>query len=204
APAPATAPAPAAHGVPAEVNQCAGRDRCYDAGSFIAELGQLTAGSEGRHHVLRSVVKFRNMSAQPLILMYKGSTSGATDNLGNRYYFGHASTVDMSVEGIPTFQGRGADASFMLSPGQSRDARFTVIRFNAQNQQLGTSFNQDMSILLVEPLPGNQARIGREFAVSFHDLSVGQTDNARAAGNAVAGEAAKRLLDALRNRGKKP
>jgi hypothetical protein len=203
APAPAPMTAPAAHEVPLETDQCAGRARCYGAGTFVAEVTQLTAGVEGRHHVLRSVVRFRNMSAQPIILGYKGTSSGATDNLGNRYYYGRAGTHDVSVQGMGTLEGGGADAQFQLAPGQSREARFSTIRFNVGNQQLGTSFNEDMSIVLLEPLPSGQIRMGREFAVSFHDLTSGTGDAARAAGNAAAGQAAKALIDAFRNRGKK-
>ena len=201
---PLTAPAPASQGVPLEADQCAGRPRCYSAGTFIAEVTQITAGVEGRHHVLRSVVRFRNMSNQPIILGYKGTSSGATDNLGNRYYYGRAGTHDVSVQGMEILEGRGANAQFQLAPGQSRDARFATIRFDVGGKQLGTSFNEDMTVVLLEPLPGNQIRVGREYAVSFHDLTVGAGDNTRAAGNAAAGEAAKRLLDAFRNRGKKP
>jgi hypothetical protein len=211
APAPAgepmTAPAPASQGVPLEADQCAGRQRCYSAGTFIAEVSQLTAGTEGRHHVLRSVVRFRNMSAQPIIIAYKAGTGGATDNLGNRYYYGRPSTHDLSAQGIGIVEGRNADPQFQLAPGQSRDARFSTIRFEVGGKQLGTSFNEDLTIVLLEPLPGNQIRVGREFAVSFHDLTSGGAagaDNVRAAGNAAAGEAAKKLFDAFRNRGKKP
>ncbi|HEV7993739.1 MAG TPA: hypothetical protein VGP25_18070 [Gemmatimonadaceae bacterium] len=208
APAPAgeplTAPAPASQGVPLEADQCAGRPRCYSAGTFVAEVSQMTAGVEGRHHVLRSVVRFRNMSNQPIILGYKGTSSGATDNLGNRYYYGRAGTHDVSVQGMEILEGRAANAQFQLAPGQSREARFATIRFEVGGKQIGTSFNEDMTIVLLEPLPGNQIRVGREFAVSFHDLTSGAGDNARAAGNAVAGEAAKKLFDAFRNRGKKP
>lgn len=208
APAPAggesmTAPAPAAQGVPLEADQCAGRQRCYGAGTFVAEVTQLTAGVEGRHHVLRSVVRFRNMSSQPIILGYKATSSGASDNLGNRYYYGRAGTHDVSVQGMPILEGRGADPSFQLAPGQSREARFTTIRYEVGGKQIGTSFNEDLTVALLEPLPGNQIRMGRDFAVSFHDLTVGTGDNARAAGNAAAGEAAKKLFDAFRNRGKK-
>jgi hypothetical protein len=205
--APLTAPAPATQGVPLEGDQCAGRQRCYGAGTFVAEVTQLTAGVEGRHHLLRSVVRFRNMSAQPIILAYKAGSVGATDNLGNRYYYGRASTHDMSSQGIGLVEGRNADPQFQLAPGQSREARFASIRFEVGNKQLGTSFNEDLTIMLLEPLPGNQIRVGREFAVSFHDLTPGGAagvDNVRAAGNAAAGEAAKKLLDALRNHGKKP
>jgi hypothetical protein len=199
-----TAPAPAPQALPGEVDHCAGRSRCYSAGTFVAEVGQLTAGVEGRHHVLRSTIRFRNMSSQPIILAYKPSTNGATDNLGNRYYYGRAGTYDNSVQGMGKVERGNADAQFVLSPGQSRDARVSVIRFEVWNKQLGTSFTEDMGVVLLEPLPSGQIRAGREYAMSFRDLTVGAGDDAHAAGNAVANEAAKRLFDAIKNRKKKP
>jgi hypothetical protein len=197
------APAPAAYAPPEEVDHCAGKSRCYSAGTFVAEVGQLTAGVEGRHHVLRSTIRFRNMSSQPIILAYKPSTNGATDDLGNRYYYGRAGTHDNSVQGMGKVEGGGADAQFVLSPGQSRDARVNLIRFEVWNKQLGTSFTEDMGVVLLEPLPSGQIRVGREYAMSFRDLTVGAGDNARATGNAVANQAAQRLLEALKNRNKK-
>ena len=199
APAPATSGADAAAMAP-EADLCAGRARCYSAGTFIAEVTQLTAGVEGRHHVLRSVIRFRNASAQPIIIAYKPSTSGATDNLGNRYLFGRPGTHDVSVQGMGMVERGGADAQFVLTPGQSREARFSVIRFEVWNKQLGTAFNQDLSVVLLEPLPSGQIRVGREFALSFHDLTPG---GPAPSGNALANDAAKKLFEAIRNRNKK-
>jgi hypothetical protein len=195
-----TAPAPAAEGgaspAPA-TDACAGRTRCYDAGTFVAEIGAFTAGVEGRHHVLRSVVRIRNRSAVPIILAYKPTTSGATDDLGNRYAWGRPGTYDTSVQGIGMVQRGGADPQFSLAPGQSRDARFTLIRYEVRGKQLGTAFDQDFSLVLLEPLPSGQIRAGREFTVTLRGVAPG------AAGNAAVNEAAHRLLDVLRGR-KKP
>jgi hypothetical protein len=201
-----TAPAAAAAAIGAEVDQCAGRVRCFGAGTFVAEVAHIAGSVEGnrRYHVLRSTIRFRNMSAQPVILAYKAGTSGVTDNLGNRYYWGTSGTYDNSVTGIGKVEGNKADPQFALAPGQTREARFTLYSKDASARQLGTSFTQDLSVVLLEPLPSGQIRVGREFAISFRDLTLGGSAAPRAAGNALAGEAAKQLLEAMRNRGKKP
>jgi hypothetical protein len=197
----APAPAPEVADAAPSTDACAGRDRCYDAGTFVAEVGNFTAGVEGRHHVLRSVVRIRNRSAVPIILAYKPSTSGATDNLGNRYYWGRSGTYDTSVQGIGLVQRGSADPQFSLAPGQSRDARFTQIRYEVGNKQLGTAFDQEFSVVLLEPLPSGQIRAGREFAVTLHGVAPG-AGAGNAAGNAAVNAAARKLFDAIRG-GKK-
>lgn len=52
------------------------------------------------HHVVRFNVRFRNMTNQPLSLGYKASTSKATDNFGNPYYWGRPGTHDTNSSGI--------------------------------------------------------------------------------------------------------
>ncbi len=198
APAPALAP-PAAGGVPSEADQCRGRPRCFGAGTFVAEVVQIIASNESRHHVLRSTIRVRNMAAQPIILAYKATTSGITDNLGNHYYWGRAGTYDMSVSGIGKVEGSRVDPQFQLAPGESREIRFSTIRYDAARLEHGTVFTEELSLVLLEPLPSGQVRVGREFAVSFRDIAVGAGDAARQAGTS----AAQRILDAMR-KPKKP
>jgi hypothetical protein len=190
----ATMPAP----LPPEVDQCAGKTRCYGTGPFVAEVAQFTTSTEGnrKYHVLRTNVKVRNVSSQPIILAYKATSDGATDNLGNRYYWGTAGTYDMSVSGIGKVEGRNADPQFVLAPGESRTATFSLVRRDANGRELGTSWTQDLTLVQLEILPSNQVRVGREYAVSFRDLSPGGAD----AGNA----AAQKLFNAVRSKIGKP
>jgi hypothetical protein len=188
--------------LPPEVDLCAGKTRCYGAGPFVAEVAQFTTSTEGnkKYHVLRTNLKVRNVSSQPIILAYKATTDGATDNLGNRYYWGTAGTYDMSVTGIGKVEGRNADPQFMLAPGESRTATFSLVRRDANGRELGTSWTQDLTLVQLEILPSKQVRVGREYAVSFKDLSSGGSDAANAAGQ----QAGKKLFDAVRSRLGKP
>ena len=106
----------------------------------------------------------------------------------------------MSSAGIGRAEGANVDAQFQLAPGQSREAKFSVIRFEGARAEHGTVFNEDLSVLLVETLPSGQVRVGREFAISFHDMSAsGGSQPAVQAGVS----AAQRLIEAMRGK-KKP
>ncbi|MEP7002359.1 MAG: hypothetical protein ABI969_17855, partial [bacterium] len=139
-----------------------------------------------------------NTSSEPIILAYKATTSGVTDNLGNRYYYGRPSSHDMSASGIGKVEGNNADPQFALAPGESRSATFAVIRFDARGTQIGTSFTHGLTLSQLEILPSHQIRVGRDYAVSFRDLSNTGGDQAKAAGNA----AAAKLIDVFRKKGR--
>lgn len=203
APLPSSPAAAAANSpLPADVDQCAGKARCYGAGPFVAEVEQVTATTEGnkRYHVLHMNVRVRNVSQQPMILAYKATSGLALDNLGNRYYWGHAGGPDNSAAGIGKVEGSNADPQFQLAAGEGRTAQFTVVRFDANGREIGTSFTYDLTLTQLEVLPSRQIRVSRDYAVSFKDLGSNAADQGRAAGNA----AASRLIDALRKKVGKP
>ena len=172
----AVAPAPTepAAPPPEPVDNCLGRSRCYDAGSFSVEVGRLTASIVGgRHHVITFAVKIRNMSTQPIILGYRDGSNSGTDDLGNRYYYGRAGTADGSVKGIGHVTGRSADPQFVLRSGQSRDVSVSLIRYEAARRPIGTQFSWDAALVELEILPSRQIREVREYAVGVAGLSEG-------------------------------
>lgn len=171
--APGTAAAAAPMAAP--VDHCAGAPRCYDAGAFVAEVMQVTstAMTDGaRHQSIAINIRFRNVSAHPIILGYKGSSSSAIDNFGNRFYWGRAGTHDTSVKGMGYVTGRGADTQFALSPGQSRNATFNLIRYGAR-PPIGNAWDYDVVIDELEILPGQQVRTVRENSLNFQNLAGG-------------------------------
>lgn len=200
-PAPASAAVPAA--VPAPPSDeipdpCAGNARCYNSGPFIAEVRSMTPGAAGgRNHSVDVVLRISNISPEPIILGYKSTSSRATDNLGNRYVYGRPSTHDGSFKGIGLVTSRAADPQFVLKPGQSRDAAFSVIRFESGRRELGTSWSYEVVLTQLEILPSRQIREVRDHAVTFRDL----TPRASAAATL---KSAKDLMDAVANRLKKP
>lgn len=170
----ATAATPPAS-LPAAPQQdfCAGILRCVSAGPFVAQVTGVTpqGGPKDRNHQLSLNVRFRNVSAESIVLGYKASSSNGTDNLGNQYYWGRAGTYDTSAAGIGIVSSREANASFVLAPGATRDATFKLIRYNSGGKQLGTGWVYDVVISQLEILPSQQVRVGREFSLHFTDLS---------------------------------
>lgn len=208
---PAGAPAPAAAPA-APVDPCAGAPRCSSAGPFVAQVSQLTADKPGgRHHVIKLNVKFRNVSDQPIILAYQSGTSGAIDNLGNRYFWGRSGTHDTSAQGIGYVTGRSADAQFVLNPSETRAATFGLIRYEAGRNQIGTAFNYDVVIQQLEPLPSEQVRKLRDYSLSFANLSANMPElpmpgtpaaigSVPASSDQVATEVTKQILDLFKKK----
>jgi hypothetical protein len=201
----ASLPSQASTAPPPQADHCAeSKQPCYDAGPFTATLVGLTAGMANvRHHSVRMTIAFKNRTDQQLILAYKNATNSMTDNLGNAYYWGRAGTYDGSVQGIGiVIPGRSSDSKFRLAPGQSSNATFSMIRYEAGNQPKGTAFTLDTVIVELRILPnGQQTEIVREYSVHLPDLA--------GAGGAVSGvapstesmrEAGKRLGDIFRKK----
>jgi hypothetical protein len=176
----------------AQQSKCGTAPRCYDAGQFIATIMDITPSQVGRHHVLKVNVRFQNTSNQNLTLAYAGTTSGAVDNNGTQYYWGRAGTYDMSATGIGTVQGRKSDPQFVLSPGEWRNATFTVIRYNAYGgtqNPIGNAFTYDVAINELNVLSADQIRTVRQHSLHFPasgNVNVATTPQTPAAPNAAA------------------
>ena len=171
--APASTPNPEKASIPAEVDPCGTTPRCTSAGPFIANVVNVTPSDGGRHHLLTLNIRFRNVTTQPIILAYSSNTSGAIDNYGNRYYWGRSGTHDMSVKGMGKVAGRNADPQFVLQPGQSRNATFSLIRYEAGAKAKGTEFTYDVAIEQLEVIGGTQVRSLRQYTLNFTGLTPG-------------------------------
>jgi hypothetical protein len=202
APAVADAAAPA---VPAVAKDpCEGSPRCYSAGTFIAEVMQVSASAMtagARHQSVALNIRFRNVSQQPIILAYRSGSSAGLDNFGHGFTWGRPGTHDTSVKGIGLLTGRAVDTQFALTPGQSRSATFNIIRFNAK-PPIGNAWNYDVVIDEVEVLPGQVVRSARQNSLSFASLTAGTFRGGATAQAPEAADVANKVLD-LFNRKKK-
>lgn len=173
------APAPAA---PVNADPCAGSQRCYNAGTFTAEIMQVQpAAPGGRHHTVTLNIRFRNVSDKPIILGYQASTSTGMDNFGNAYSWGRPGTHDTSFKGIGLVTGRSADPQFTLSPGQTRNATFNITRFNAA-LPVGNAFSYDTIIDELEIVAGQVVRTVRQNSLNFQNLTAGTYTGSSLAG----------------------
>jgi hypothetical protein len=190
---------------------CNGAPRCFNAGAFTAEVIQVsaTAMTPGvRHHSVSINIRFRNVTDKPVILAYRAGSSSALDNFGNGFTWGRPGTHDTSVKGIGLVESRSVDTQFSLAPGQSRNATFGIIRFNAK-PPIGEAWNYDVVIEEVEILPGQVVRSARQNSVSFTNLRPGTFPAATASatgGVPVADpvDAANKVLDLFDRMKKKP
>jgi len=181
----------------AAADPCANLIRCFNAGNFTGEVLQLVSGNmQGqRHHIVKVTVRLRNITDKPLILGYHAGSSTATDNLGNTYYYGRANTHDTSAQGIGVVESQKADPQFQLAPGQSRNATFQVIRFDAARTEIGTGFNYDLTIDELAILNGNAIRTLRSNALSFAGLSANMPAAGMVTGTVTPDEVAQKMLD---------
>jgi hypothetical protein len=154
--------------------QCAAAAHCYDAGPVVAEVTRAVATltpTLPKDHIVNLTVRFKNVSAQPISLAYKATTSMAVDNLGNPYWYGRVNALDSSTQGMPIDQGRSV-GSFSLKAGESREAIFQVKRFEIGKAALGDSFIWSATIEQLENLSADQIRVTAEHVITFPDLAV--------------------------------
>lgn len=169
--APTSAPAPQA-AAPASDPCAPAPHRCFNAGPFVAQVGQLTvSNSDGvtAYRTVRITLAIRNVSSQPLILGYKLGSHVLIDGRGNRY--GYYNNRAQRVSGIGIVQPGSADAQFRLAPGQSRNATFeSVHQYNVRRTVLGDTYDFDLVLVQLEPLSPTQVRSAREFALNYTGL----------------------------------
>ncbi len=180
------------------LDPCAGSPHCYAAGTFVAEIMRVTPSnmdSRTRHHTLMLNIRFRNVSDAPIILAYRASSSAGMDDFGNPYTWGTAGTHDTSVKGIGIVDSRSADTQFVLQPGQSRNATFNLVRYNAK-PPYGSTFSYDVVIDELELLAGQQVRSLRQNSLSFTSLTAGSFSGvSQPGGEGDAVDTANKVLD---------
>lgn len=123
-------------------------------------------------HVLEAKVQFRNLTNQPIILAYVDNSAVITDNYGGRYLSTIRSHGD-GAKGIGIVRDNQADPQFVLGPGASGNATFSLSRTRKidNTDPMGSTFNFDLTIAYLEVLASQQIRTVREYAVSVPSLA---------------------------------
>ncbi len=176
----ATAPA-AAQGM------CPGEPLCREVPRFTATITEfrVSPNTVGNRPV-QLAIRFTNRSAEPLVLGYVDRTATAHDDRG------HAYTLQNSrkLTGIGRIERQRFDPKFTLAPGESGDARMELNFFVDRNVVVGTAFDLALSVREIDPLPGQQYRLGREHALSWQSLRHGDGARAPAVSMAPAADSA--------------
>ncbi len=168
-PAGGSAAAPAA-----TASICNGDPSCTEVNGFAMSVVEFRASLQGGWKVLTTTLRFRNKLNRPLALGYVVGSGGATDDRGNRYV-----VKDGEVRGIGLISGR-ADDKFVVAPGQTGDARFTLV-WGGQGL-FGNTFDLDLTVREITQVGNGQTTLGPEYPLQI----VGLVDGARSAGPGVA------------------
>jgi hypothetical protein len=176
-----TRPVPVPPALQPQMDGCRERPRgvCVTSGPFAADIIGLTASSLAYSppiDVLQVRVRFRNLTNQPLILAYSAASAVIVDNFGSRYASDTPSAGD-GAKGIGIVRDRQADPQFVLGPGASGDATFSVSRARARTDRIGETMSFDMTIAQLEILPGQQIRTMRDYSLGFTNLSSAAVNN---------------------------
>ena len=156
---------------------------CFDAGPFQANVSQMTMSQEGGWHVIRMNIQFHNASNQPLIIAYHDGSMVMVDNNGNTYIPAGGNPGELQGMGID--RGNQTDSQFVLAPGQTGNALFSVARGRAPTSAVGTGYTYNLTIDELQAQNGAMAIPVRTYNLNFPSLTPG-TSNAAFGSNAVA------------------
>ena len=158
----------------ATASVCGGDASCTEVTAFAMSVVEFRATLQGQWKVLTTTLRFRNKLNRPLVLGYVVGSGGATDDRGNRYV-----VKDGDIRGIGLITGR-ADDKFVIAPGQTGDARFTLV-WGGQGL-FGSTFDLDLTVREIAQMGQGQTSLGAEYPLQI----VGLVDGARSAGPGVA------------------
>jgi hypothetical protein len=164
---------------------CGDTPSCADVATFAATITDFRTSVQGRYRIATMTLRFRNRLARPLVLGYVAGSGIVTDDRGNRYEI----AGPQGVRGIGEIRSV-VDPKFVLQPGESSDARFEFV-WQPGREIFGLSFDAEITVREIDPVPGNQLRLGREHALRYRGLADGVTAVAssppRAGGNTGGG-----------------
>jgi len=140
---------------------------CAEVSSFVATVGDFRTSTSGRWRVVTFTVRFHNKTTRPLRLGYVRGSGVVLDDQGNRYVV----LAPANVRAIGEITESSYDPKFALAPGERSDARFEMAWTPERAGQIvGTTYEGDITVRELDPVAGNQFRLGREHALHFRAL----------------------------------
>jgi hypothetical protein len=149
---------------------------CFDAGPFQANVLQMTMSQQGYWHVIRMNVQFHNSTNQPLAIGYREGSMVMVDNNGNTYIPAGGSPGELQGMGID--RGNQTDSSFVLGPGQTGNALFSVARQRGNDSAVGTGYTYNLTIDELQAQNGAMAIPVRQYNLNFPSLAPGVSSTA--------------------------
>jgi hypothetical protein len=178
----ASAPAADAPAATAPPTVCGNTPNCAESSDFAAMITNFRTSDLRGYKILDVVVRFRNKTANPLVLGYVAGSGAAVDEKGNRYsVFG-----GNGVRGIGQVNGNSFDPKFTLPAGGVGDAQFELAWYPGQ-EIYGFTFMLDLTVDEINSYQGNQHSLGGEFPFHFEGLTNGASSGAALAAGVVPG-----------------
>lgn len=158
---------------------------CFDAGPFQANVSQMTMSQEGGWHVIRMNIQFHNTTNQPLIIAYHDGSMVMVDNNGNTYIPAGGNPGELQGMGID--RGNQTDSQFVLGPGQTGSALFSVARGRGPTSPIGTGYSYNFTIDELQLQNGAMAIPVRTYNLNFPTLAPGVSNAAFTSGAPAGG-----------------
>jgi hypothetical protein len=160
---------------------------CFNAGPFLANVSQMTMSQQGGWHVISMNIQFQNTTTQPLIIAYHDGSMVMTDNNGATYQGAGGNPGELQGMGID--RGAQTDPQFVLNPGQTSSAMFSVARGRPANSPIGTGYTYNLTIDELQPQNGATAIVLRSYNLNFPTLTPGSGSNLNSFQSGSAGRA---------------
>ncbi len=149
---------------------------CFNAGPFAAAVSQMTMSQQGAWHIIRMELQFHNATNQPLAIAYHDGSMVLVDDLGNTYQGAGGNPGE--VQGMGIDRGNQTDSQFVLGPGQTSSALFSVARYRSNTSAIGSAFNYNFTIDELQAQNGADALVARQYNLNFPNLVAGATGGA--------------------------
>ncbi|HVO59633.1 MAG TPA: hypothetical protein VMT53_01790 [Terriglobales bacterium] len=149
---------------------------CFNAGPFAAAVSQMTMSQQGGYHIIRMQVQFHNATNQPLAIAYHDGSMVMVDDQGNTYQGAGGNPGE--VQGMGIDRGNQTDSQFVLGPGQTGSALFSVARYRPNTSAIGNAFTYNFTIDELQAQNGAQAIVARQYNLNFPNLTAGSSGGA--------------------------
>jgi hypothetical protein len=170
----ATQKPPPAPVIPVQaISLCGDNPGCAEVSTFVATVTDLRESvmqpGSAPLRVVDVTVRFSNKTQGAVVLGYVAGSGVVTDDRGNRYSLG--TYGGSGVRGIGVLANGVIDPKFALRPGETGDARFEFLWASPpRNAIFGTRLVVELAVRELESLPGDQWRLGREYALQFRNF----------------------------------
>jgi hypothetical protein len=151
----------------------------------VANVSQMTMSQQGAWHIIRMNIQFHNATNQPLVIAYQDGSMVMTDNNGATYQGAGGNPGELQGMGID--RGASTDAQFVLGPGQTSSATFSVARGRPANSPIGTNYAYNLTIDELQTQNGATAIPVRSYNINFANLSPGSASSLTSFGNSFTG-----------------